>query len=1112
VDALALLERQRVDAVISDILMPQMDGYRLCYEIRKRAHLHDLPIILHTFTFTSPGDEKLALEMGADKYLKKPASVETIITALHEVIAQPHAAPRPDALREVVMLKEYNERLVSKLKEKNTELLAQTEALRASEEHHRSVTDSATDAIITADAAGRICDWNPGAERIFGYLENEVRGQPLEMIMPPRYRDRHHGGMQRVLAGGEAHIIGKTVELEGLHRDGREFPLELSLSEWETSTGKFYTAIIRDITERKRAEEEMKTILRTMIDGFYLVDLEGRILEANDAYCAMIGYSREELRKIGVKGVEAIETQEVIKQRIQRILETGSDRFETKHIRKDGRVIDVEAAANLIRNSGRFFVFMRDITARKQAERQVVDAMNYAQTLLAASPIGIITYKASGQAVSVNAEAARLIGTTVENVQKQNFRELDSWKNSGLLKMAELTLATGRPQLFEGRAVTSGGIERFISCRFVPFLFVGEPHLLVLSQDIAERKQAEEALRRQAMVINQAHDTITITDLEGIITDVNAAQCQSIGRTREELIGKSVEIYGDDPTRGATQREIIEATRTRGEWRGEVVNVTAAGKEVIVECHTWLLRDDQGKATGLCGVAMDITERKRAEEQIQILAHAVETTNELISITDMNDRFTFVNKAFLQGYGYTAEEVLGQTPVLLASLNNPPELSRHIMFSAHTQGWRGELINRRKDGSEFPISLNVSPIHDATGQTVGLMGMAQDITEKKLLEEKFLHAQRLESIGTLAGGVAHDLNNALAPIMMGVELLKMQYPKESQILDMFETSAKRGADMVRQLLTFAKGAEGERVLLRPGHLVKELEHLIKGSFPKNLQLVVKCDPNLPIVLGDATQLHQILLNLCVNARDAMPHGGTLTLEAQSMEVDAVYASSVTDAKPGKYVALRVCDTGTGIPPEILDRIFDPFFTTKGPDKGTGLGLSTVMGIVKGHGGFLQVYSPPGQGSTFTAYLPAADAGSDTEHVTKAAVEFRGQGETILLVDDEAAMRQVARAVLRRLNFKPLTATDGADGLMQVAQHRTELRAIITDVHMPHMDGLAFVRTLRRMLPDIPVMVVSGRMEDTMAGEFKTLGVTSRLDKPFTEVQLAEALKKLLAPK
>jgi CheY-like chemotaxis protein len=332
------------------------------------------------------------------------------------------------------------------------------------------------------------------------------------------------------------------------------------------------------------------------------------------------------------------------------------------------------------------------------------------------------------------------------------------------------------------------------------------------------------------------------------------------------------------------------------------------------------------------------------------------------------------------------------------------------------------------------------------------------------------------------------------------------------MLDMIAASAKRAADVVRQLVTFAKGAEGERISLQPGQLVKEMQKIMEGSFPKNIQLVIKPDPSLPTVRGDATQLHQVLLNLCVNARDAMPHGGTLTLKAERQEVDAAYASSVPDAKPGGYVALRVRDTGSGIPPEILDRIFDPFFTTKGPDKGTGLGLSTVMGIVKGHGGFVHVYSLPGKGSTFTAYLPAEGAGSDTQHITKAVVEFRGQGETILFVDDEAAVREMARAVLRRLNFEPLTATDGTDGLMQAVQHRTELRAIIADLHMPHLDGLAFVRALRRMLPDIPVVVASGRMDDAVAEEFKTLGVTSRLDKPFTEAQLAEALKNLLAPK
>jgi PAS domain S-box-containing protein len=389
----------------------------------------------------------------------------------------------------------------------------------------------------------------------------------------------------------------------------------------------------------------------------------------------------------------------------------------------------------------------------------------------------------------------------------------------------------------------------------------------------------------------------------------------------------------------------------------------------------------------------------------------------------------------------------------------------------------------------------------------------KNLAERKNMERLALRSQRMEAIGTLAGGVAHDLNNALAPIIMGVDLLRNRYPGESKIVDIFEASAKRGADMVRQLLTFAKGTEGERVTLHIKRLVKEMENLITGSFPKAIQLVVKCETELPTVQGDATQLHQILLNLCVNARDAMPQGGTLTLEVQRMDVDNSFAGIVPDAKPGIYVALRVRDTGTGIPQEIIDQIFDPFFTTKSPNEGTGLGLSTVMGIVKGHGGFLHVSSQLDQGSTFTAYLPASgEMDIDTGTPPDAAVEFHAQGESVLLVDDEASVREMAQAVLRDLNFKPLTAIDGADGLLQVARHRDDLRAIITDLHMPNMDGLTFVRALRRMLPDIPVVVASGRLEDAVAREFESLGVCCRLNKPFTQIQLAEALKSALATK
>lgn len=271
---------------------------------------------------------------------------------------------------------------------------------------------------------------------------------------------------------------------------------------------------------------------------------------------------------------------------------------------------------------------------------------------------------------------------------------------------------------------------------------------------------------------------------------------------------------------------------------------------------------------------------------------------------------------------------------------------------------------------------------------------------------------------------------------------------------------------------------------------------------------MQTDPHLPTVSGDSTQLHQVLLNLCVNARDAMPHGGTLTLEARVMEVDAAYASAVPDAAPGRYVVFRVRDTGMGIAPEILDRIFDPFFTTKPPDKGTGLGLSTVMGIVKSHGGFIKVYSQPGRGSTFAVFLPAAGEAPQATP-TPGSPTLRGSGETVLFVDDEAPVREAARAVLRRLNFKALTAADGADALMTLLQNRSQVRAVITDLHMPHMDGLAFIRALRRVTPDLPVIATTGRVEDSLRRELAALNVSLVLEKPFTESQLGEVLNAAL---
>jgi two-component system, cell cycle sensor histidine kinase and response regulator CckA len=557
----------------------------------------------------------------------------------------------------------------------------------------------------------------------------------------------------------------------------------------------------------------------------------------------------------------------------------------------------------------------------------------------------------------------------------------------------------------------------------------------------------------------------------------------------------------------------------------------ADGSYRWVQDQRRLVRDPQGRPIEIIGYWLDITERKRIEQELLLLNRELEcrVSEQTRSVIE-SERFAratldalSARVVILDGEGlvlaanraweaFGAQELVREgsryTDVCDSSCASEGATGQPLAdgIRAVIRGDTGEFLHEYVCRREAEPRWFLCRVERFPGDgAVRVVVSHENITQMKLAERQQLRSQRLESLGTLAGGVAHDLNNALAPVLMGMDMLREQYPEESRMFDMIRASAQRGANMVRQLLTFAKGADGERVPVSPERLVQELDNLMRGSFPKNIELEVHCPQSIPMVIGDPTQLHQILLNLCVNARDAMPDGGVLSLRAHVVDVDDAYARSVPDARPGRYVSWRVSDTGCGIAPEVLDRIFDPFFTTKSPDRGTGLGLSTVLGIVRSHGGFVQVYSQPGRGATFSVYLPAG-ASADTASAPRVDPVFRGQGETVLFVDDEAAVREVGRSVLRRLNLEPLIAVDGADGLVQVAQHQQDLRAVITDLHMPHMDGLAFVKALRRVMPEVPVVLASGRVDDALADAFKDLGVTRRLDKPFTEAQLAQQLQ------
>jgi two-component system, cell cycle sensor histidine kinase and response regulator CckA len=415
----------------------------------------------------------------------------------------------------------------------------------------------------------------------------------------------------------------------------------------------------------------------------------------------------------------------------------------------------------------------------------------------------------------------------------------------------------------------------------------------------------------------------------------------------------------------------------------------------------------------------------------------------------------------------------------------------------------------RPDGEVRVVHERAEVIRDGAGRASQMVGTVQDITEQKRIEAEFLRAQRLDSVGALASGMAHDLNNALSPILMGIQLIRRQAqdPETREMLTVMEANTHRGADMVRQVLTFARGREADREYLNVGRLVREMENIVRQTLPKSITVATMVPPDLWPVLGNSTQLHQVLLNLCVNARDAMPRGGEMTLAADNVDLSADEAKGIPEAAPGCYVLLLVADTGTGIPPENLPRLFDRFFTTKDPGQGTGLGLSTVARIVRNHGGFVSVKSELDVGTTFEIYLPRAEAPVATVSAVAPAEIAPGRGELLLFIDDDRSVREMVGPTLTEHGYRVLSAANGAEALALLSQHEREVRLVLTDLAMPVMDGAATLEVVRARYPHLPVIVMSGSLDP--GKERLPPGVAGFLPKPFPLEQLLAAIAKAL---
>lgn len=582
------------------------------------------------------------------------------------------------------------------------------------------------------------------------------------------------------------------------------------------------------------------------------------------------------------------------------------------------------------------------------------------------------------------------------------------------------------------------------------------------------------------------------------------------GWTVEDMLGKDdFDLISDKDAQHLTA--IKHSVLTNGTGTREEVSITTPQGKRYYDLTVEPLRNESQEIIGITCASIDISERKLAEAKIREQAALLDITTDAICVRDLENRILFWNQGAENLYGWQAREVQGKNASEF--LGNEATQEMQVAFwSVITKGkWQGELTQVTKTGKEVLVSSRWSLVRDSQGQPKSILIVDTDITEKKHLEAQLFRAQRLESIGTLASGIAHDLNNILTPILAGAQLLPLKFPdvdeRTQRLLEILEINARRGADLVKQVLSFARGVEGKRINLQVRHLIVEVAKILKETFPKSIEISTDVPHDLWMVSGDSTQLHQVLMNLCVNARDAMPNSGTLTMTAENLLLDKNYAQMHLEAEEGQYIVITISDTGTGISEENLERIFEPFFTTKPVGQGTGLGLSTVIGIIKSHGGFVNVYSEVGHGTTFRVYLPAV-MGKETV-ITKDVTTPTGNGELILIVDDELSIRDITRTSLETHQYQTMIASDGVEAIAVYAKYADKISAVLMDIMLPSLDGVVAIRALQKINPQVKIIASSGLMSKHRLGEIMNTGTQAFLPKPYTINELLVALEKIL---
>ncbi len=758
-----------------------------------------------------------------------------------------------------------------------------------------------------------------------------------------------------------------------------------------------------------------------------------------------------------------------------------------------------------------------DITDRKQAEASLRSLLDFRQTLIDSIPNPVFYKDVEGKYIGCNEAFAALVGLPKEDVVGRSVFEVVPKDLADLWREKDLELFDGpHVQVFECTLARPDGTERSLVFHKAPIFDADGAlaGLIGVVMDITDRLRAEEALRQSEewyrALVENSFDGIFIQRGPKIIF-ANSHLYDMLGYSQGELEGLDHWVI--------YHPEYQEITRERAVAR-------MRGEDIVPQYEVKLQRRDGStfdgeisaravKVKGEPGVQVwvrDVSKRKRTEEAQRRLATAVEQSAEAIVVSDTTGNIQWVNPAFERITGYTREEVIGQNSSILKSGEHDEIFYRNLWETIKRgQVWKGRFINKRKDGSLYHEDSTISPVLDSRGKIINFVAVKRDITEQLALSRQLLQAQKMEAIGTLAGGIAHDFNNLLQVMLGYSELLladKRKDDSEYGDLSKILQSARSGAELVQRLLTFSRKVEPKPIPLNLNRQIRQVKKLLGRTIPKMIDIQMDLSDDLTEISVDPTQMEQVLMNLAVNARDAMPDGGKLTFGTKNVTLDEEYCGIHSEAKPGKYVLLTVSDTGHGMYKETIDHIFEPFYTTKELGRGTGLGLAMVYGIVKQHGGYITCYSEVEHGTTFNVYFPALESEVEPDIENTSVMPAFGT-ETILLVDDEELVRDLGARILGKAGYQVLTATNGKEALDLFEKERGQLSLVILDLIMPVMGGKECLKELLKIDPQAKVLIASGFSADASTKESVGMGVRGFVSKPFRMKELLRQVRKVL---